>query len=46
LRFSPNTIIGRSSMNLAGRLVGALVADTSNNGASAFTVTDSEAEPI
>ena len=32
LRFSPKTIIGRSSMNLDGRLLGLAVADTSSSG--------------
>src|SRR6185369_5490230 len=46
LRFSPKTIIGRSSMNLDERLLGFAVADTSNSGDSPVTVTVSLTAPI
>src|SRR4051812_2596868 len=45
LRFSPKTIIGRSSMNLEERLLGLDVADTSSSGDSAVTVTVSVKAP-
>ncbi len=46
LLFSAKLSSGRSSMNCAVRLLGALVADTSSSGASALTLTVSEVEPI
>src|SRR3954452_5575178 len=46
LRFSPKTIIGRSSINLAERLLGLAVAETSSRGDSPVTVTVSATAPI